>query len=209
MGQIIEVKVEQLVPADWNYKKDDEEKATKLKASIEHDGSAGVPAVRQIADGKYEVIDGNHRLKAIQEIGWEAIKVEDFGKISKARAVTIAHRRNTLWFESDILALSDLLKNDVLKEFSLEELEKIMPEKAKDLEALLNLTDFDWNKFSGSGGGSGEEWEELKFNVAHAQKEVIMRAINTVIAQEKYENNPEGMALEMLAAEYLSGARLE
>ena len=61
--------------------------------SIEEDKSVGVLAVREI-DGKFEVIDGNHRLEALIRMKWKKVPCENFGQITKAKAITIARRRN-------------------------------------------------------------------------------------------------------------------
>lgn len=205
MGKIVEVDIKSLFPAPWNYKKDDEEKSEKLKTSIKYDGSAGVPAVRELSEG-YEVIDGNHRLKALQELGWEKVTVENFGKINKAKAITIAHRRNTLWFESDIIALSSLLKNDVLSDISISQLYEVMPENKDELDALIKLTDFDWSKYEAGGKiEESEGFEKMEFLVSKSQKEVIIQALDKIITEEGFENNPQGMALEMMSADYLAG----
>jgi hypothetical protein len=126
----------------------------KLKASIEHDASAGIMAVREMDAGTLEVIDGNHRLDAIRELGWTHVQVENFGKLSDAEAVVLAERRNHQWFETDDAVLSKLMKETVLPELSLDELEQFMPRSRASLEALVKLTDFNWD---GAGPGNGEK----------------------------------------------------
>ena len=112
--QLVEMNESDLVKADWNYKTDGtEEQIEKLMASIGVDKSVGVLAVREKGK-KFEVIDGNHRLEAIKRLGWKKVPCENFGDISKAKAITIARRRNHKWFEDDVLAYAKLFKEDVL-----------------------------------------------------------------------------------------------
>lgn len=153
--QIIEVERDQLVYADWNYKKPGTpEQMKKLANSILRDGSPGVLAIREIPgsltdDGrqKFELIDGNHRGEAIFDtLGWQSARCENFGVITKAEAVLISRRRNALWFEEDLPAVSLLYKDVVLPEgFSAEELSEFMPESAFQIAEIAKLSEFDWN----------------------------------------------------------------
>ena len=117
----------------------------RLVASIRHDQSLGVPAVRELPGGKYEVCDGNHRLEAIKVIGQLSVTVEDFGPLTDAEAVLLAQRRNHQWFENDEAALASLFKNVVLPEFSLDVLEPFMPLSRASMESLSKLTEFNWD----------------------------------------------------------------
>lgn len=145
--KLITATPDKVVKAVWNYKNDGtEEEIQKLMASVEYDMSAGVLAAREIEkDGEmvYEVMDGNHRLEALLRLGWKKIPLENFGPISKAKAVTIARRRNHSWFDDDLLKLSDLMA-DVVQEIEMDELTTFMPESEQDLENLVNFGQFDW-----------------------------------------------------------------
>lgn len=144
--KVMELAVDKIVLAAWNYKTDGTpEKMAKLKASIERDNSVGVLPVRELANGKFEAVDGNHRLRAIKELGWKKVSVENFGKISKAEAVLLARRRNAEWFEDDVNAFNKLMA-EAMKEVSIEEMAKFMPESLDELEAYKHLNDFDWNQ---------------------------------------------------------------
>jgi hypothetical protein len=149
-NKIMIIKINDLIPADWNYKSDGtDEQIETLCNSIKEDKSAGVPAVRHLGD-KFEVIDGNHRLEALKRLKWKEVPCENFGDISKATAIVIARRRNHKWFEDNVLKLSGLFKGEVVKEYTIDHLEKIMPDTREEIEALITLTDFDWNQFNTS-----------------------------------------------------------
>jgi len=49
------------------------EQEEELRASIKENGFNIPILVRPIADGKYELIDGEHRIKVVTEMGWEKI----------------------------------------------------------------------------------------------------------------------------------------
>ena len=146
MNKVETMNIDNLVKAGWNYKTDGtEEQINKLIKSIKYDDSAGVIAVRKLND-KYEVIDGNHRLEALQRIGWQQIQVENFGDISKAKAIIIARRRNHVWFDDDLKAFSDLIKNDVLPEIDTDTLKDILPDTPDEINNLVNFGNFDWEE---------------------------------------------------------------
>lgn len=164
--QLVEIDFNDLLKADWNYKTNGTpDEIEKLAESIREDKSAGVMAVREItinAKIKFEVIDGNHRLDAIALVGWEKVPCENFGKISKAKAITIARRRNHQWFKDDTLKYAELFKNDVLAEFTLDDLDRFMPDSRQDMENFSKLLEFDWNSFSDN-GNAGDRYDEPGF----------------------------------------------
>lgn len=146
--EIIQIAIENLIEADWNYKiEGSEQDIAKLANSILKDRSAGIPAVREIGDGRYEVIDGNHRLKALRLLGWPMITCENFGALSKEEAVLISRRRNHVWFEDDGLKYANLVR-EILDntEHTPEELEQYMPESAAEIDALYKLVTGDWQQ---------------------------------------------------------------
>ena len=149
------VDIARLVPADWNYKDEGDRKdIEKLKRSILRDGSAGVPAVRELDALKLEVMDGNHRLIALVELGFKMIVVENFGKITKAAAIVIARRRNKPWFREDMVKLAKLFKEEVVPEIAIDELKEFMQD---DIDRLLGLADFDWAQYGDAPGPSEGE----------------------------------------------------
>tara|TARA_R100001443_G_scaffold83055_1_gene89904 strand:+ start:4671 stop:5315 length:645 start_codon:yes stop_codon:yes gene_type:complete len=144
--QLIEMDVKDLIKADWNYKSDGtDEQIEKLMNSINVDNSVGVLAVREI-NNKFEVIDGNHRLEAVIRLNWEKVPCENFGEISKGKAITIARRRNHKWFEDDLLQYAQIFKEDVVPEFTMDELADFMPDSLEDMENLLKMDEFDWTE---------------------------------------------------------------
>lgn len=146
MNKVETMNIDNLVKAEWNYKTDGtEEQINKLIKSIKYDDSAGILAVRKLND-KYEVIDGNHRLEALKRIGWQEIQVENFGDIPKSKAIIIARRRNHVWFDDDLKAFSDLIKNDVLPKIDTDTLKDILPDTPDEIDNLVNFGNFDWEE---------------------------------------------------------------
>jgi hypothetical protein len=169
---IEQVPVAKLIPASWNYKTEgSDEQIEKLASSIREDQSAGVMAVRVLksgkrnGDGKLEVIDGNHRLKAVQSLGWKTVWVENFGVISDGDAVLVARRRNFQWFEDNVLKYAELFRDKVLTERSIDELVAFMPESKGEMESIAKLLEFDWSQFHRSTGGEPPLLKTIKLEV--------------------------------------------
>jgi ParB-like chromosome segregation protein Spo0J len=132
------IKASKLVKALWNYKNDDAQKMRKLVENIRQNGQVENIIVRDIGNGKYEVVNGNHRLDAFQELELDEVMVCNLGKVSDAQAKKIAVETNETRFPSDLLSLSTVMK-DILIEFPQEELLTSMPYTDVELNDLLNL----------------------------------------------------------------------
>ncbi len=188
-SELVELETAKIVKADWNYKEDGTpEQISKLRESINKDRSAGVIPVRELDDGTFEAIDGNHRFDAIMlEPAWETVYVENFGKISLAEAITIANRRNYQWFEDDVLKLSTLFKESVLPEFKIEDLATFMPQSEEELKELLKLTEFNWDALPAKQKADKEKGDKLQIEMT----EKLLRVWNewTVHAKEEYNCN--------------------
>ena len=64
----IEVPIDKLVKADWNYKTEDDKKQEKLKENIKRNGQIENILIRELDTGYYEVVNGNHRLSVLKEL---------------------------------------------------------------------------------------------------------------------------------------------
>jgi hypothetical protein len=204
--QIVELPIESLIKADWNYKTEGTpEQIAKLAESIRHDKSAGVIAVREMPEGKFEVIDGNHRLDAILQVGWTKVPCENFGSITIAQAVIIARRRNHKWFEDDTLKYAELFRDKVLPEISIEELEKFMPDTKEEMESLSKLLDFDWSQFKKKSDeqGTGDGFDsEIKLKVSKETFEIWQKWLQRV--KEVFEYDTPSKAFEIAIAEAMN-----
>ena len=206
--QLAEIDVKDLTKAKWNYKTDGtEEQIEKLMKSIQVDESVGVLAVRE-KDKKFEVIDGNHRLEAVTRLGWKKIPCENFGDISKAKAITIARRRNHKWFEDDILSYAEIFKEDVLSEYTIDELEEFMPDSKEEMENLEKMLDFDWNSFEDKAlYDEDENLKSIKVVVPEETYNMWLKWKERVKSLGDYET--DGKAFEYAIIEALNGTTEE
>lgn len=144
----VELDIDKLVAADWNYKKEDFEQSKKLAENIKRNGQVENILVRELATGFFEVVNGNHRLTTFTELGFKEVVCYNFGKISDAQARRIAIETNETRFETDNIKLAQLIKEISGDEgFKLEDLETTMPYTQQQLEAMEDLVNFDWAKF--------------------------------------------------------------
>lgn len=135
-----------LIKADWNYKGEDQAKTEKLKANIKKNGQVENLLIREMPEGKYEVVNGNHRLDVMNDLKLKKAHVYNFGKISDNAAKRIAIETNETRFETDNLKLAGLIK-ELATDFTVEELETTMPFNAEEIDNFAKLTDFDWERY--------------------------------------------------------------
>ena len=139
-SKIQKVSIDKLVEAKWNYKTDGTSaQLKKLKNAIEFAGSFGVLMVRELDSGMFEVIDGNHRLKVIKELGHKEVAIENFGVIEKSKAFILSKQRNEQWFDDDSHLISKLLNEDVLKDYDEEQISSVTLYAIDDVEFLADL----------------------------------------------------------------------
>jgi len=137
------IPVKRLIPAEWNYKLDDEELAEKLKNNIEMHGQLENIMVRQLDSGGYEIVNGNHRLPAFRDLKIKEVMCFNFGKISDAQAKRIAVETNETRFPTDYIRLAELIKG-ISDETPMEELERTMPWTMEELEDFRKFIDLEW-----------------------------------------------------------------
>lgn len=174
--------LELLVEAEWNYKKEDEHKARALVQNIRRNGQVENCLVRELNDGRFEVINGNHRLRALRELGYRFIFVYDFGSIDIATAKRIAIETNETRFATDHIKLAELVQQ-VAETFSFEELAQTMPWPEQQLRDMTKVLEFDWNQqFGGSNESPGdsprdheESRKELKLSLPEETYNVWMK----------------------------------
>jgi hypothetical protein len=137
-----EIELKKLIFAAWNYKGEDPELMERLKANIVANGAIENLVVRPIGQGKYEVVNGNHRLQAYKELNMKTALCYDMGDISDAMAKRVAVELNETKFPNDSKKLAAML-NELKEEYGFDELKMTSP---LDEEALANtLTSFEEN----------------------------------------------------------------
>lgn len=138
------IPIELLIEADWNYKENDTFLQEQLVNNIKRNGQIATCNVRQLPTGYFEVVDGNHRLKAFLTLGQEFVICYDHGNISNADAKRISIEKNETRFDSDEKKLSAIL-NELKEVMGTDDLMLTMPFTEIELENLLNTIESEIN----------------------------------------------------------------
>ena len=141
----VDIEIKDLVKADWNYKEEDEKQTEKLIANFKKNGQVENIQIRELGD-KYEVVNGNHRLDVMREIGMDKAHAYNYGEMSKADAQIVAIETNETRFRSNAVKLGETFEE--LKEtYSVEEMAKTMPFDEKEINNMIDVLNFDWEQF--------------------------------------------------------------
>jgi hypothetical protein len=130
------IELSKLVKADWNYKEDDHEIAKKLKKNIENNGQIENLIVRNLGNGTWEVINGNHRLDVMHDLGLKTAMCCDLGMISLQQAKRVAIETNETKFPNDPLKLMEVIK-DLGSTFEVEDLSLSLPYTEDEIKFFI------------------------------------------------------------------------
>lgn len=188
----MDIDIEELKKAPWNYRKDDAERALKLEENIRRNGLVVNIIVRECeTGGGFEIINGNHRFDALKRLGAKKAHAFCCGKMTTRAAKRLAVETNEAYFESDIVRYAELVK-DILEEFPVEEFLKTVPHTLEQLQNLGTLLDFDWENFSSSkslDSSAEEKLEEgfcsMHLKVALSSKARVCELLQSLVKEGK------------------------
>lgn len=100
-----------LRPNPWNPNAVDPVNQTKLENSIRRDGIKRPIVVRQLDNGDYQIIGGQHRTEAAIELGMKGVPIINRGKISDAEAKKETLLDNYRYGSDNLDRLSALLSD--------------------------------------------------------------------------------------------------
>lgn len=142
-AEVRKVPISSLLKAPWNYKAEDEFIQGKLSENIRRNGQLETLLVRQIDGGKLEVVNGNHRLTSLVELGVPEALVLDLGLISDAEAKRLAIELNETRFPSDMTRLAQILV-ELKKDYSDSDLLRTLPYGQREWDRISAYVDWDW-----------------------------------------------------------------
>lgn len=140
----IEVNIDLLVKADWNYKDEDAALTEKLAENIKRNGQIENIIIRELESGFFEVVNGNHRYDVLKKLNYSSVVAYNLGKISDAKAKKIAIETNETRFQTDNFKLGKLI-DDIIKdgESTVAELSETIAFSQREIDAYLRLMNYD------------------------------------------------------------------
>lgn len=150
------VPIDRCIKADWNYKKDDKERLKDLIENIKKNGQLENWIVRELDDGKLEIVNGNHRYDAHVALKLNFAVVNNLGKIGLIEAQRVSVETNETRFETDTILLANIIK-EMSVEISVDDLAITMPYTDIELTNMIELTDFNWEQFQKNDIPNNEE----------------------------------------------------
>jgi hypothetical protein len=127
----------ELQPNTWNVNVCSPDSEAKLAESIRRLGVFKPVIVRELDDGAFQILGGEHRARAAQRMGLESIPFVSVGKISDQTAKEISLVDNSRYGTDDALQLAELLGTLGTPE----DLTLFLPFSEEDFTAIFSTTD--------------------------------------------------------------------
>lgn len=153
------VEITKVKPNTYNPKLDfesnDENKLEyeKIKQSLKVAGQIQPVLVRELEDGTFEIINGYHRWRAMQELGSTQIEVKNLGKIDFDTAVSRALLTEDTKIPIDAIELAELLKKIVSPDKPIDYWANILPYSSDLIKSKIDLLEYNFDKFNPEEGG--------------------------------------------------------
>jgi hypothetical protein len=213
------VSVNALVPNEWNPNKMSEREYEAEIQSIKAFGFVDPITVRPhpSIDGKFEIVDGEHRCRAAREAGLENVPVTvlDIDEPTAKRLTIILNETRGM---ADRVDLGVLLA-DLEQTIGFDELVVGLPFTNENITNLIELGSVEIPDYKGGGdpgpgeggeGGSGSEedgWESVWMRVPLAVAAMWLEARAAIEAEAEVEPHDDehvrnGLAFELLLADW-------
>ncbi|MEQ0320525.1 ParB N-terminal domain-containing protein [Klebsiella sp. GB_Kp061] len=194
---ILQVEVARLRPNPWNTNSVGAQNFEKLKGSIEKLGFFKPILARELDGGQFEILGGEHRLRAAMEQGISTVPVISVGKISDLVAKQMSLVDNERYGEDDQVALQRLIE-EIQSELDYQ-LSEIAPyddelaatlarESAIDLEMLEALSRGDEEPIEKDSREKAErvgaEHQTMRFKVTFDASDRVTETIKSIIKEQ-------------------------
>jgi len=197
------IDIERLYANTWNPNRQDTFMYEKELASIRTFGFVSPIIAREVGT-EFEIIDGEHRVKAAKQLGYSELPVWNLGTVSDAKAKQLTIVLNETKGHADPLALRELLVDLMtIESMSMDDLLEVMPFPPERFEGLLAMPDVDLSTMvDPATPGSGEKIVERIYRLPRDAAAVIDDAIERARGDTDIA---DWRALELIAADFLGG----
>ncbi len=176
------VLLENLLPHPLNSNVMPEDLREKLKANIKQSGRYPFLVVRPHPEetGKFQVLDGHHRVDILRELGLVDARCDDW-EVTDREAKLLLATLNRLEGQDQPIRRAELL-HALLGEMSVEDLGGLLPETDKQIEELHSLLEFPAEAIAALLEEEAEQAEKvlprvLSFVVNPEQEQLIEQAV--------------------------------
>lgn len=127
-----------LSPNPWNTNIVSPENEKRIEESIKKHGMFKSIIVRELEDGSYQILGGQHRWEVCTRLGVTEVPIISLGQISELRAKEIGLIDNARYGNDDTIGLSQLLQ-----EIGIEDINMVLPYTEVELQSILDATSID------------------------------------------------------------------
>jgi ParB-like chromosome segregation protein Spo0J len=207
------VPLECLVPHPLNANVMSEDLREKLKAHIKRTGRYPFLVVRPHpeADGKYQVLDGHHRVAVLRKLGHTEARC-DVWEVNDREAKLLLATLNRLEGQDAPIRRAQLV-HELLGEMNLADLAGLLPETEKQIDELHSLLEFPAEEIAALLDQEAEDAEKvlprvMSFVVTPEQEEVIEQAVE-LASDGTAGRDRRARGITNLARHYLEGREIE
>ena len=203
------VPLDDLRPHPLNSNVMSEDLREKLKAHIRRTGRYPFLVVRPHPEepGKYQVLDGHHRVEILRELGHAEVRC-DVWQVDDREAKLLLATLNRLQGQDVPIRRAELL-HELLGEMSIDDLAGLLPETDKQLEELHALLEFPAEDIAAMLEEQAEEAEKvlprvMSFVVTPEQEQLIEQAVE-MASDGTVGRDRKARGLTNLAKRFLEG----
>ena len=159
-GNLKRIKLSSVFPNPWNPNVQNENEYKAVLSGLTTYGQVAPLVVRThpTKKNKFQLVDGEHRYRAMKEAGFESCDVFDLGFLPDSRAKKLTIVLSEARGHNDALKLGSLLR-DLLGDISEDELLAGLPKDMESIQELIDLAEYDWEKNTAAyvdQGGTGQ-----------------------------------------------------
>lgn len=203
------IPIENISLADWNANVMDESTVSNLVRSIDRFGPVIPILVRRVPEEMFEPVDGNHRVSAMIERGYEHIPCV-IVDADNAEARLLSQALNRIHGEDDVGLRLQLLR-EVLESTPQSEVLGLLPESETSLSVLSELGTADMaDHLEGWQKAQRARLRHMTLQLSDKQLEVVEEALEIALPQAKEFNespNARGTAMSIICMAYIQKER--
>lgn len=207
------IPITQLHPNPWNPNRMNDRQYQAAIESITTYGFIDPITARPHPDQEnaYQVIDGEHRYKAAQELGIENVPITLI-HVTDAQAKKLTIILNETRGRADTIDLATLLDN-LAQDLNPDELINALPYTQAELDELLSMGSFDWDEHLTDAADTPHtnhdksDFTTLRILIPNDAMTVLQQARERVTEHATLHDDEPiawGQVIEALAAEYLA-----